>query len=358
MIPMSLLSEAKKKGKIIAHDDGIEYIRFRGDFKSISRGTVITKSGRIIWGYPHIKRIFTLEKGIDKNIKTETFYVEEKIDGFNVRVASIDKEIFAFSRGGFIDHFSTENVRKMKLEMFFKEHPQYVLCGEMTGATPYTKCEKIGALDVNFFVFDIDGGDGAYLKPKEKYELLKRYNIKVVPLLGHFNKSKIVKLKQAVLQLSKRKYEGVVIKPEDGSQVIKYVTPYADIIDIANNIELMFDMPSGFFMQRVLRSAYFIRELELDRAKYSKELGQAFYSGLVETLKKIENGENVAEDFEILIKNPNTWNGILKNMSREVKIEVINKKETLNGIIIKFRKIYRRSDKILRNYLAGGGVTD
>lgn len=192
-ISIDLLKDAKKKGKLIEHDEEIKYIRFREDFRSIQRGTVIVQttletSGRgtsepgtrIIRGFPHILRIFSLEKGIQKNMQGDSFHAEEKIDGFNLRVAKINGNLFAFSRGGFIDWFSTEKVRDMGYERLFNDYPEAVLCGEMVGNTPYTP--PTSTFDVRLFVFDIDQGDGAYLKPKEKYALLKKYNIDSVPV--------------------------------------------------------------------------------------------------------------------------------------------------------------------------------
>lgn len=355
-ITIDLLSEARKRNKLAEQDEGIKYIRFREEFRSIARGTVIIKPRRIIWGFPHIKRIFTLEKGIERNIKAETFYAEEKIDGFNLRVAKVNGNLFAFSRGGFVDWFSTEKIREMGLEDFFDDYPNCILCGEMIGNTPYT--QPTAGFDVKLFVFDIDEGDGSYLKPKDKYGLLRKYGIESVPLLGTFRKNELAKIKQLALMLLKRKKEGMVIKSENRSDIVKYVTPYADIDDIYRNMALLFDMPAGFFIQRVLRSAFFIKDFQLDRDDYGRELGLACYNGLMERLSALEGGGRAAERYEILIKNEETWGRILKHMTRDVKIEIISRKVENKGTRIKFRKIYKKSDRLLRRYLEGVGITD
>ncbi len=356
-LTIDLISEAKKRGKITEHEeDGIAYARFREDFHSIPRGTVFFKSKRIIWGYPHIKRIFTLENGILKNIKSEAFYVEEKIDGFNLRVARIGANLFAFSRGGFIDWFATEKVREMNFGAFFKSYPEYILCSEMIGNTPHTP--PTTAFDVKLLVFDIDEGDGSYLKPREKYDLLKKYKIESVPLIGLFKKSEIAKLRQVALMMLKKKKEGIVIKSDNRSDTVKYVTLYADIDDIARNMPLMFDMPAGFFIQRVLRSAFFLKDFGLGRDEYARRLGIACYESLIEKLRDVENGARISEDYEISIKNLETWNKVLKHMSREVKIEVISKKQEGEKTRIRFKKIYKKTDRELRGYLAGKGVID
>ena len=80
-------------------------------FTEVTRIHIIGK--RVIWGYPHIKRIFTLKNGMKRNLDPGQVYAEEKIDGFNVRIAFIGKNIYAFSRGGFLDSFVTEKAREM-----------------------------------------------------------------------------------------------------------------------------------------------------------------------------------------------------------------------------------------------------
>ena len=174
-----IIKEALDKGRAEKREEEIEYYRFLKKTRAIARGTVIV-GNRIIFGYPKIKRIFTLEKGIKRNINAETIYIEEKIDGFNIRVANIDNSIYAFSRGGFIEPFS-EKVREIRLESFFSDNSEKVLCGEMIGNTPYTEPTK--KYDVKFLVFDIDAGDGSYLPVEEKYRLLDRYGIESVPRL-------------------------------------------------------------------------------------------------------------------------------------------------------------------------------
>ncbi len=152
-----LLREAMQKGRIEKVSGELEYLRFRDPFKGIGRGTIIT-ADRIIPAYPHIKRIFTLENGLKRNIHSPFVYAEEKIDGYNARIVFIKGKIYAFSRGGFLDAFVTEKAREMGLEKFFKKYPAYTICGEMIGNTPHT--EPTGKFDVRLFVFDIHDGNG------------------------------------------------------------------------------------------------------------------------------------------------------------------------------------------------------
>ncbi len=342
----------RKKAERLYNPD---YIRFRSSFRGVERGTVIIEK-RIVWGFPHIKRIFTLENGLKKNMPGTMLHAEEKIDGFNVRIASVAGEVCAFSRGGFLDLFVTEKAREMGLEGFFKEHPDYVLCGEMLGNTPYTKPTK--DFDVRLFVFDIDRGDGSYLPCEEKYALLKRHSIDHVPVLGKFRSDDYKKLRNLALSLNKGRKEGMVLKSADRRHVVKYVTPFADIDDISKTSTMLFDMPIGFYYQRILRSAFFINDFGFDRDRYSARLGKAFYDGLSKALNAAAHGHEIEEEFEILIKDKAVWDDVRRHMSRDVGLEELWRHQEKGKTRIRFRKIYKKTTKKLSAYAAGKGITD
>jgi len=351
----SVITEGLKRGKIDKPKGELEYARFREGFRGIERGTVMTRD-RVIWGFPHIKRIFTLEKGLKKNMQGDIFYAEEKIDGFNVRIASLNGRIYAFSRGGFLDMFVTEKARELKLERFFRDNPGMVLCGEMIGNTPYT--EPTDGFDVKLFIFDIDEGDGEYLAMERKYDLLKDYGIDSVPKLGKFKSDDYSGLKRLAIAINKGKKEGMVLKSADRKYSVKYVTPWADVDDIAKASDILFDMPIGFYYQRVLRSAMFINDFGMDREEYSKKLGRAFYDGLIGAIRKAGDGEEISADFEIRIRDKAVWDDVRRHMSKDVKIEEISRKEFDGRTMIRFRKIYKKTTKTLISYAAGKGITD
>ncbi len=350
-----VLKEAIEKGKVQKLSEEIEYLRFRKDFSGVSRGTVICND-RVIWGFPHITRIFTLEAGIKRNIETGEIYVEEKIDGYNLRIAKIQGKIYAFSRGGFLDAFSTEKARGLGLDRFFKAHPRHILCGEMIGNTPYT--EPAHGYDVKLLVFDIMKEDGSLLPCAKRRDVLEKHSIGQVPLLGRFKSDDMNSVKRIALSLNKSRKEGMVIKSSDRKSIVKYVTPWADIDDIANASRAFFDFPPGFFYQRVFRSSMFIKDFGLDREEYSERLGKAFYLGLVESLKEASGGDDISRKHEILVNDPAVWDEIKGHMSKEVKIEEVSRTEEDGRLRIRFLKRYRKTSRNLRGFLKGKGVTD
>ncbi len=350
-----IIREGLRTGKVEKLSGEIDYYRFATPFRKVERGTVVSGK-RIIWGFPHIKRIFTIETGIQKNIKDSIVYAEEKIDGFNCRLAKIGNNIYGFSRGGFLDSFITEKAREMKLEKFFKKHPDYVLCGEMVGNTPFTEPEK--DFDVRFFVFDIDRGDGSYLPPDEKYNALKHFKIQGVPMLGKFHSDDYVGMKKVARALNRGRKEGMIIKSYDRRHLVKYVTPFADIDDILQTSERFLDMSMGFYYQRILRSSFFIRDFGLGQEKYSAALGNAFYKGLIKAIDKAGSGKQIDREFEILVKNSEIWEEISSHQSKNIGFELLWKKKEKGKTRIRFRKIYWKTTRELASLARGKGVTD
>ncbi len=352
-----IIQDGLQRRKIEMEKTPFEYFRVREHFGKLERGTIFIND-RLISAYPHIKRIFTLEKGLERNIgNSEEIYIEEKIDGFNVRVVLIEKQICAFSRGGFLDLFVTEKLREdIGVTKFFDSYPDYVICGEMIGNTPHTTPTK--KYDVKFFVFDIANSDGELVNCKERYEIINKYKIIGVPFLAKTKCSEINKIKKIIRELNKKGKEGFVIKSADRKKVVKYVTAFSDIQDINQSTEQFFDMPIGFYYQRILRSAMFIDDFKFDKKKYSAALGKAFYDGLVNSIKKIKAGKDISEEFEISIKDENIWTDLLKHMGKEVRIEEIWRKKKNGKTYIRFRKIYRETSRVLKSYLAGKGIAD
>lgn len=63
-----------------------------------------------------------------------SFYAEEKLDGYNVRLFCHNGAYYALTRGGFVCPFTTEWAeiwaQRHGLGAFFRDHPNQVLCGE------------------------------------------------------------------------------------------------------------------------------------------------------------------------------------------------------------------------------------
>lgn len=351
-----IVKSALSKEKAQQMDQDIEYIKFKDKVGKIERGTVV-HGKTIIPGYPHIKRIFTLRKGIEKNIKGKELFIEEKIDGFNVRIAFIENKIWGFSRGGFLDLFVTEKANEANFEAFFQDNPDFIICAEMIGNTPHTKPTK--KFDVKILIFDIMNEKGEYLKPKEKYKILDEYNLEGVPKLGEFrnNEKEIGKIEKISLKTNKQNSEGIMIRSEIGEK-IKYVNANSDIESFGSGVKKIFDMPLGFFIQRILRSAIYIHDFKMKKGTYAKKIGESIITNLENQIKSLKQGEGIFEYHEILISDLRIWSEIKRSPNKEIAIEEVGIKEEEDRFKIKFKKHYKESEKLIREYLDGKAIED
>lgn len=334
------------KGKKVAEEEG--FLRFSEKAGGVPRGTVVIGE-RAIPGYPKIKRVFALEKGIERNISSPEFVAEEKIDGYNVRAAMHGGKLYCFSRGGHVDHFAMEKLGEdPALRKFFAGNPGWVLCGEMAGNTPHTPPNDF--YDVRYYIFDIMREDGDFLGPMERRKMCEECGLLPVPLVGVFRKGEIRRLKEEVRKLDRAGKEGIVMRGlGPGREIVKYVTPTSDINDLKEASSKIFDMPAGFMKQRVFRSAVSIRELALARERYSRMIGNALYNGLSGALAK----GAVEEKFRVRVKDISTWEKMLKGMGKEVEIREGRRRKIPEGYQIEFTKIYREGTKRIRRALEG-----
>ncbi len=324
------------------------FLRFPEKVGGVARGTVVV-GRRVVPGYPKIKRVFSLEGGIRKNMGSDEFIAEEKIDGYNLRAVLHEGRLYCFSRGGHVDYFGMEKLSEIKgIGKFFVEHEGWMLCGELIGNTPHTA--PTDAYDVKYYVFDVVDARGKFLGPLERRELCGKYRIECVPLVGRFRKGDVRKLKDAVKRLNGQGKEGIVMRGlGEGREIVKYVTPFSDVQDLAENSAKIFDMPLGFMKQRVFRSAVSVRELGLGRGEYEKRMGKALCSGLIDALKEGEVGEKSM----VRVKELATWQSIKDGMGKEVELKDEEIKENGKLYEIRFRKVYRKGSKALKRALDG-----
>lgn len=330
-----------------------EFLRFSEKVGGMPRGTLVSKE-RMIPGYPKIPRIFSLESGIGKNVRSEEMLVEEKIDGYNVRALMHRDRLLCLSRGGYVDDFAAEKLSvELGVRKFFSTHQEWMLCGEMVGNTPHT--EPMEEYDTKYYVFDIVNKEGEFIPPMERREMCKEFGLTPVPLVGVFRKEEIAKLKGAIRKMDKEGKEGVVIRGlgKEGG-IVKFVTPSSDINDLKENSTALFDMPMGFMKQRVFRSAVSIRDLGLKPEDYVKRLGEALYWGLGEALEAKESKQR----FRVRLKSYSTWDSILASMGHEVEVRVEEKKKWKKGYEITFVKIMKKSTHRIRRAVEGYSQED
>jgi putative ATP-dependent DNA ligase len=339
-------------------------LRVTDDFGGMPRGTVDFQ-GTLVRGYPSIGRILRLETGL-KEVFSGPFWVEEKINGYNIRIARIGEELLALTRGGFICPFTTDRLADLLDPGFFWHRPDLVLCGEvagpdnpyMVGAPPYVQ------EDVRLFVFDVTSlGGSDFLPCSEKSRLLHEFGLPAAPSYGRYESTQWKDLRDLLRHLDGDGLEGIVLKedPPRGRRG-KCVTGASDIEDILLTGRELVDLPAQFFTRRVLRLALFMDEQGLENSfATQRELGAAFLEDLLQALEQFKKQRRVFHTFRCRFRDPTNAERLLERVrSAEPAIRVQKPRLRLeNGYhVLEFEKVHTNITGLLGHLMGGGQEFD
>lgn len=279
---------------------GSRYLRLTDDFQGSPKGAV-SWHGRLIAGYPHIGRIFRLEQGLAQQF-SGPFWVEEKIDGFNVRIFRSGDRLVALTRGGYVCPFATDRVAEFLDRALFEAEPDLIVCAELAGPdNPYTQGgPPFVPEDVALFVFDLMRIDRpGFLPEAEKYALCERFGLPMARSFGRFAAAEWERVRDLVAELDAEGREGIVLKEEaPGTHRTKYVTGWSGVYDIAVRAADTVELPGDFFTGRILRLVLYLDEAgRTSDAALERDLGRAFLSGLVESVERFKRDGRVSHDF-------------------------------------------------------------
>ena len=301
----------------------VHYLALRKNFKHFEEGTTIgvTKTGQsfLVRGFPSIQRILLLGVAVPKHFIKEVV-VEEKMNGYNIRVINIDDRIFAITRGGFICPYTTHRLTKLygtKLkELIMSVGEEYTINGEVVGLeNPYTRFSYPEAKDFDFFVFDIRHAQtNKPLDVLERHNLVKTYGLKNVPVKGTIEKEEIGKLRQIIKELHQAKREGVVLKDSKNRVTpLKYTTSFINLDDLKQGMSYFFDEGRSFLFSRILREAFMIYEFnEVNLEEYERNLGKVILEPMLNTIKQIRNAQAGFEEFTMKVFDEHIVNEIFE----------------------------------------------
>jgi len=287
-------------------------LRFEKETSGIEAGTVVFENGEIVYGYPKIRRPLMLAAAIKRHFSGHVV-VEEKMNGHNVRIVSINGETLALTRGGFICPYSTEVARRLVPEGVFEKHPSLVLCGELVGPeNPYVAKDIYPTDSIDLYLFDIAEKNGkGTLGVHRTHELADRFGLKATALLGEFNKeSAAERIKGIVKRLSRQGREGVVMKdPENRAAPLKYTSSATNCSDLAVAFQYYNDYALDFFVSRAVREGFQSvewDESEEERRERALRIGESILLPLVETIERRQRGESIVQKVQIRVKSLQT----------------------------------------------------
>ena len=299
-----------------------QLLRFDKEISGVEAGTVIFRNGEIVWGYPSIRRPLMLEAAIKRHF-IDSVAVEEKMNGHNVRIVSIDGDIVALTRGGFICPYSTEVAARLLPEEIFEEQPNLVLCAEMVGPeNPYVSQEVYSTDSIDLYLFDVAqknrrGTYGVY----KTHELAEEFGLKATTFFGEFPRDTAYKrIKEIVIRLGRQGREGVVMKDRENRVVpLKYTSSESNCSDLEIAFRHYNDYALDFFLSRAVREGFQSvewKESEEERRERARRIGESILLPLAETIEKKQQGESIVQRIQIRVKSLSTARGFEYHLRR------------------------------------------
>lgn len=340
-----------------------ELFRFDKPVSSVEGGTaVFLEPFKIIRGFPKISRTLMLYPALLKHFSScQKVAVEEKMNGYNVRVALIGDKLVALTRGGFICPYTTEKVNYLIERDFFQDHPDLVLCGEMVGPdSPYVPKTFYNIESLDFFAFDVRKINSGYpMSVMERRKLMDEYGIKSVRLYGEFEVGEVHEaITDIIKDFGNTLREGVVIKdPQMILHPVKYTSSLSNCTDLKYAFEFYNDLGRDFFFGRVCREAF--QSVEWDENEESmrkrcQELGESILLPMISTITKKKAGERIAENVQIRVKNPKTiaeFEDYLRLLGVDAVFEMPEK--IGDEYLVRIRKIYQSTNDKTETILGG-----
>jgi len=355
------LKRSFENGNIKFYDNqGIQGLQFRKSVGRIESGTMICLGDKIeiIRGFPKIRRTLMLNPSLKIHFNNEVA-VEEKMNGYNVRIALVNNKITAFTRGGYVCPYTTKKAPEI-LDMvdFFRDHPDQVICGEMVGTeNPYVThhYREIGKL--GFKIFDIrEKGSNKPMSVQDKVEILELYGLPNVKFFGIIDIDVAPeRIFELVIKLGMDDREGVVIKdPKMEIDPLKYTSSQAHNGELQYAFTYPFDFGRAFFFSRVIREgfqAYELEESDDEIRTRAHILGESIIYPMIKTIKHVSKDNLAFEDIIIHVDELEEAEEFARHLRDLGVVATVNSFEQGKAII---RRVHQSTTDRISNFLRGG----
>jgi len=343
------------------HDDsyrGRAYRRLPDYRKAVEKGTVLI-AGTVVRGFPKIPRCLVLDEGIAQHFNRE-IAVEEKLNGYNVRVARIEGDVLAFTRSGIVCPFTTHKVQALvDCDRFFEQHPDRMLCGEMVGPeNPYTTADCYDVDSIAFRAFDIrDRESGESLPVEDRRAACEDLEIPQVDLFGVYEPAEAVEATPEIIDdLDSRGREGIVMKTVDGGQQLKYTTSAANQGDLAFAFSLPFDYGRDFSFRRLIREGFQSVEFadsEVERRQRAHGVGESLLVPMADAIEAVDEGERLGERHTVRAE-PRVVDALLDHFHEQsLSLDIEQDRRIEGERVLTFSKRIQRSTDKIDSYLDG-----
>jgi len=361
-VPSSRLKVAFARGSLrLLESAGMQALLFKKPLGDLEAGTVIYLGDEteVIRGFPKIRRTLLLSPTIQEHFR-DRVAVEEKMNGYNVRIACLSSgETVALTRGGHVCPFTTRKAQELlELDEFFREHPDLVICGEMIGRdNPYVSQDYPEVGPLGFRVFDLrEKNTNRPLPVEERRALLDSYGLPNVRLFGVYPIEEAAsEVADIIRALGMAGREGVVMKdPSMEVPPLKYTSSQAHARELAYAFSYPFDFGRPFFFSRVIREgfqAYELDESDDETRERARRLGEAIIYPMLERIKSISAGEAAYEDTVIDVEDREAAEEFIRHLVRlGVSATLADYRDGRATI----RRFYQSTTDRINNYLKGG----
>lgn len=350
--------------------EGREYRALPDSRHGIERGTVLV-GDTAVRGFPSVPRTLVLDPGVERHFEgAARVTVEEKLDGYNVRIARLDdgeggEATYAFTRSGYVCPYTTDRVRSLlDLDPFFDDHPETILCGEFVGPeTPYTDHDYADVDSHAVRIFDIrERTSGDPLPVEERRDRCAEYDLPQPTLFGAFDPDETVsRVRQVVADLDVEGREGVVLRSSDGRQMLKYTTAAKHHDELEYAFHLPFDTGREFIFPRLVREGFQAVEWEEDDAELRERahaIGEAMLLPMVDSIRAVRDGESVGREHTIR-GDPDAIDALFDHFgSLGVNLRVEEDRIEGDERIVTFVKVSEATTDQIRAYLDGTTVDE
>lgn len=340
-----------------------DLFRFDKPISGIEAGTCIfPEPFEIVRGFPKIPRALILYPAIAGHFSScKKVAVEEKMNGYNVRIALIGDKLAGLTRGGFVCPYTTEKASELVGLDFFLEHPDLVLCGEMVGPdSPYVPKSIYDIESLEFFVFDIrEKLTGKPMPVMKRRELAEEYGLRSVRLFGEYDVDKAhTEIAGVIRGFGRLLNEGVVIKdPEMALPPVKYTSSRSNCQDLRYAFEFYNDYGRDFFFPRVCREAFQAvewNETEEELEERCRMLGESILLPMIRTIRKKKEGGRVTETVQIRVRNLKTAHEFEEHL-RLLGVDAVFEEPEMtgNGYLVRIQKKYHSTSDKTESILNG-----
>ena len=295
-----------------------EYLlRFDKEISHIERGTILYEkdsSFEMITGFPKIRRAMVLDPTVKKHfIGLEKVAVEEKMNGYNVRIAAVRDDILAFTRSGYVCPYTTQKAKEKLSLKFFEDFPELVLYAEMVGPdNPYISKNIYNVESVEFYVFDVrEKNSGEPFSISKKQEILNKYGFFQAKFFGKIAlETAPEEIGKIVRKLGEKEREGVVIKdPEMILSPLKYTSSQSNCADLRHAFKFYNEAGRDYMLSRIVREGFQTVEWNESESEFEKrcmQLGKSILNPLRESIKNVKEGHRLYEEARIRVRNLKT----------------------------------------------------